>query len=137
MIFKGTFGVVATGRLGKQPEVKLVGDKKSKMAKFSICAYSEQGQADKTVWLDIVAWGTFADFAEGLNKGDIVLVCGNTKTRSYTTREGVDKTASELVADFILPYPRNAFNAPNTAVATQFTQYPPPPFSELDDDDAD
>ncbi|MDR0818575.1 MAG: single-stranded DNA-binding protein [Oscillospiraceae bacterium] len=149
MIVNVKLGCVASGRLGKDPETKVVGERQTKMTKFSICAFSDPSGNAPAIWIDVVAWNSLADFAEGLRKGDAVLVCGAKKERSYTTREGVDKTASELVAEFILPQPSNGHSGQNngysangerTSSERQNNGYAkpqavPPQFTEIDEPD--
>ncbi len=75
--------VCLTGRLGKDPESKKVGDKTC--TTFSIAT----GRGEYTEWHDIKCWGSPADFAaEYLKKGALVSVDGMLKTEKWKDDNG-------------------------------------------------
>ena len=90
------------GNLGMNPEVKTL-DNGKKMAKFSIaCNESYKDAKGKTVentsWFNLVAWEGLAEVAEKyLHKGKQVAVCGKLVTKSYTDKQGVKRTSTEIV----------------------------------------
>lgn len=53
-------------------------------------------------WMNYVAWNDVADDAKYLLKGDKVICYGELRQRSYTSRDGEDKTVTELNCDLIL-----------------------------------
>jgi single-strand DNA-binding protein len=93
------------GRLGKEPEIKMVGE--NKVASFSV-ATSEKHKdkatgeiKEETEWHNVVIWGKVAEVVEKyVKKGDLIYVSGKHKTRSWE-KDGVKKFASELLADKI------------------------------------
>jgi len=96
--------MLACGRLAKNAEYKQVGVKQSSLCKFSIkVADVASGDGGKTAkWLDCVCWHKLAKYAAGLEKGDIVLVCGILKDASYTSKKtGEFIKKSELDCEFV------------------------------------
>ena len=94
------------GRLGKDPEVKVFGDKKK--ASFSIAttdSYKNQKgeKVEDTQWHNIVVWGSLAAVAEKyLKKGQEVCVEGKLVHRDYESN-GVKKYITEInVNDLLL-----------------------------------
>jgi single-strand DNA-binding protein len=96
--------VQLVGRLGSNPEVKVL-DNGSKLARFSIAVTetytTKKGEKVTDVqWHSIVAWGTLATIAERiLHKGTQVTVDGKLFNRSYTSKEGVKRNSTEIVAN--------------------------------------
>lgn len=61
----------------------------------------ENGESE---FIDCTAWRSRAEnIAESLSKGDSVIVIGNAKNRSYTTKEGEKRTVSEIVVEEVGP----------------------------------
>lgn len=91
------------GTVTKNKGIK-TGESKSgkqwRVCNFSI-AYGEEDDPEnagskKSKYMDCAAWGSFADYAERLEKGDKVLVAGQYKESEYNG----DKTYT-LVCEFI------------------------------------
>ncbi len=79
--------VILLGRVGKQPEIKQVGE--NKVANFSL-ATSEKfndkngNKVENTEWHNIVFWGKQAELIERyVNKGDELYIEGSIKTETY------------------------------------------------------
>ena len=94
------------GHVGKDPEVKTVGD--NKVATFSM-AMTDKGYTtrdgkeipDRTEWVNIVAWRGLASLCEGyVKKGSMLYVEGRLTTRSYE-KEGTKFYVTEVVAENI------------------------------------
>ncbi len=94
------------GHVGKDPEVKTVGD--NKVATFSM-AMTDKGYKtrdgkeipDRTEWVNIVAWRGLASLCEGyVKKGSMLYVEGRLTTRSYE-KEGTKFYVTEVVAENI------------------------------------
>ena len=79
-------------------EVKQVGEKT--FAKFSVAtsSWSKEG-GKKTTWYNVVCWnGRTAEFlADKVGKGTKVFVTGELQQRTYTDKNGAEKTALEVV----------------------------------------
>ena len=90
------------GNLGMDPEVKSF-DKDKKMAKISIATnevyYNAKGEkVQDTQWHNIVMWGKTAEIAEKyLKKGQEIAVEGKLVNRSWETKEGEKRYATEVV----------------------------------------
>lgn len=93
---------ILVGRLGKEVEVKVVGDKK--VANFSIAtseSYKDKSGEKKEVteWHNIVMWSPLAEIAEKyLTKGSQVYVEGKNRTRSYE-KDGSKRYVTEVVVN--------------------------------------
>ncbi len=87
--------VTLTGTLGRDPESKMVGDKK--LVKFSIAV---NGYGDKVDWINIEVWGKPAEYVENyLNKGSKVAIVGRIKVDSWSDRDGNKRTGTSVVAN--------------------------------------
>lgn len=120
MILHQNKHILATGRLPRDAEFRVGGQKNSHFCSFGVAAdeyYDEAGQK-QTTWVNVEAKFELADAARNLKKGDRVLVCGKLEPRTFTNRDGIEKTVQELQADFILPL------APTRSVADLKAAYP-------------
>jgi single-strand DNA-binding protein len=86
--------VILIGRLGKNAEVKTAQNKKE-FAVLSVATSerwkNEKGEYDtRTEWHRVYAWGTLANFAKTLQKGQLVNLEGKIKYR--TVEEDVEGT---------------------------------------------
>jgi single-strand DNA-binding protein len=94
------------GRLGKDPEVKVFGEKKK--ASFSIATTDSYKNAkgekvEDTQWHNIVIWGSLAGVAEKyLKKGQEVCVEGKLVHRNYETTEGEKRYVTEINVNDLL-----------------------------------
>ena len=94
------------GRLGKDPEVKVFGDKKK--ATFSIAtsdSYKNQKgeKVEDTQWHNVVIWGSLAGVAEKyLKKGSEVCVEGKLVHRNFETPTGEKKYITEISVNDLL-----------------------------------
>jgi len=92
------------GRLGATPEVKIL-ESGNKLTRFTIAVNeyykNKQGElVTNTQWHNIVAWGSLANVAERiLHKGTEVTIDGKLLNRTYTDKEGVKRTVTEIVAN--------------------------------------
>ena len=119
--------VFAAGYVPKDAEVRTTQTGKD-VCHFSVKATEktdENGQ--KTiVWMNCVAWRKACSVARYFTKGDIVFCAGELKTRSYTARDGEQRTVSELECEFVA-----SMTPP--AMAPMFPSTPMPQSAALDD----
>ena len=96
--------VILLGNLGRDPETRYTtgGDAVTNLR----IATSEQwkdkngDKQERTEWHSVVLFGRQAEIAgEYLKKGRSVYIEGRLQTRKYTDKEGVEKYATEVVAD--------------------------------------
>lgn len=122
--------VTLLGRVGKDPEVRTVGQSNSKVAQFSLCTggkYKTQDgrEVDDTAWHSIVAWRNLAEIAEKyIKKGSQILVIGHLSYREYTDNNGNKKYVTDIVADKIelCGSKQESAPAPTPSPAPQQTQ---------------
>ena len=96
--------VILVGNLGRDPELKYLpsGDA---VCNFSIATTEswkdKSGEKqERTEWHRVTLFGRLAEVAgEYLKKGHIVYLEGKIQTRKYTDKEGIDRYATEVVAD--------------------------------------
>ena len=95
--------VILVGRLGRDPEVRYMPNGEA-VANFSI-ATSEQwkdksgAKQEKTEWHNITMYRRLAEIAgDYLRKGQEVYIEGKIQSRKYTGKDGVERTAYEIIA---------------------------------------
>ena len=87
------------GRLGKDPELTVTNDGKS-ITKFSLAV--DQGKNQPAMWLNIVTWDKLAEtIAMYAYKGMQVLVQGRLSLRPYKDKNGIDRTAIDIIASTV------------------------------------
>lgn len=137
IVGNSTYAIVA-GYVPKDAESRTTQTGK-RVCNFSVKAKETKDESGNTsvVWLNCVAWSDHHDVARYLRKGDFVLCAGEFQERSYTTREGEERTVRELKCEFVMPM------RPPVA-APMFPDIPQPSTSsasmleeaeDLDDDD--
>ena len=100
---KGINKVILIGSLGKEPEVRALGNGES-VASFSL-ATSEKWRdkntgetKEKTEWHKVVIFGKLANVAgQYLTKGSQVYIEGKLQTRKWTDQGGQDRHTTEVV----------------------------------------
>ena len=92
------------GRLALDPELRQTNTGKQ-VATFTLAVdrgrrdANGQSQAD---WIPVIAWEKAAEFAyKWLHKGQMVAVDGRLQSRTYTAKDGTNRTALEIVASNI------------------------------------
>lgn len=89
--------IIISGRLTQDPDVKEVGQKAKKLAKFGI-AYNREfgtagGRKKETLFIDVQTWEKQADFIERyLKKGDTCIVEGELVMEQWRTKIGEFKS---------------------------------------------
>lgn len=100
--------VILLGNVGQQPTVRTL-QSGSKCATFSLAtnepAYTLKNGtqvAEQIEWHDVIAWGSLATLVEKfVGKGIQIYVEGKIKSSKYTDKNGIERTAKEIVADNI------------------------------------
>lgn len=94
--------VVLMGRLVSNPELKTVGDGVSVVnCRIAVDKrYVKQGEERKADFFDLVAWRQTAEFiAKFFQKGNLIAVEGALSTRTYQTKDGQNRTVTEIEVD--------------------------------------
>ena len=93
---------IIMGRLTADPELRTTSSNLS-VVSFSVAVdrnYQSQGQERQTDFINCVAWRQNADFiSKYFRKGQMIAIQGSIQTRSYDDRNGVRRTAVEIVVD--------------------------------------
>jgi single-strand DNA-binding protein len=92
------------GRLGADPQVKTM-ENGTRFARFTLAINetytNKKGEkVNTTQWHQVIAWGSLAVIAERiLQKGTQVTVDGKLVNRTWTDKEGIKRTNTEIVAN--------------------------------------
>ncbi|MET3130418.1 single-strand DNA-binding protein [Oxalobacteraceae bacterium GrIS 1.11] len=157
--------VIIVGNLGRDPEIRYMpsGDAIANIAVATSYKSKDRNtgeQKELTEWHRISFFGRLAEIAgQYLKKGSSVYVEGRLQTRKYTDKDGVEKYATDIIAEQMqmlggrqgmggdsmddggagsyensrpAPAPRQQQQAP--AAAPRPTPKPAPNFSDMDDD---
>jgi len=96
--------IMLIGHLGKDPDFNVTPDG-TPVAKFTMAVnrYSKSSAGERkeeTDWFNIVAWRQLAEICEKyLHKGSKVYIEGRLSQRKYTDKEGIQRTAVEVIAN--------------------------------------
>ena len=96
--------IMLIGNLGRDPEMSYTNSGKA-VTKFSLAVSrryksSQSGERqEETEWFNIVAWENLAETCNTyLKKGQKVFIEGRVTMRKYTDREGIQRTAVDVIA---------------------------------------
>lgn len=116
--------VILLGRVGKEPEIRQVGD--NKVANFSL-ATSEKfkdkdgNKVENTEWHSIVFWGKQAELIEKhVHKGDELYIEGSIKTETYE-KDGEKRYATKIKGS-VITFVSQAKKEANSHVEGEKTQ---------------
>lgn len=94
--------VILMGRLVSDPELKTTGSNIS-VTSFSIAVdrnYVKSGEERKADFFNIVCWRSTAEFVcRYFGKGSLIAIDGQLQSRSYTAKDGTNRTVVEVVAE--------------------------------------
>ena len=95
---------IILGNLGKDPETRYTqnGDAVTNIVVATSEKWKDKSgeKQERTEWHRVTLFGRLAEVAgEYLKKGHIVYLEGKIQTRKYTDKEGIDRYATEVVAD--------------------------------------
>ena len=95
--------VILLGYVGKDPEIAHM-DNNLVRARFSLATterWTKDGnKTEVTEWHNIIMWRNLAELAEKfVRKGSLLYIEGKIRSRSYDDREGIKRTAYEIIAD--------------------------------------
>lgn len=134
--------ITISGRVGQDPQITTFASGNCK-ADFSLASTDswkdkEGNRQDETQWHRIEAWKGLASLAEGwVKKGTFLVVSGQLRYNSYTSKEGHKVTIAYIRAnsiDIVSTTPKN-----NTEKEYQKTEVPPETHTEFlpgnEDDD--
>lgn len=107
MAFNTLNKIELIGRLGRDPEMRYT-PQGSAVTNFSVATggkYTTKSgdERDDTEWFRVECWNQTAEFVNNyLQKGGLVYVEGKLRTRKYEDKDGVERTAVEVVANTVM-----------------------------------
>lgn len=135
------------GRLGRDPEIRYMPDGEA-VCNFSLATNerwkgADGQQQERTEWHSITLYRKLAEIAaQYLKKGSQVYLEGRIQSRKYTGKDGIERTAYDIVCDRMkMLGDGNADGQPSNQAA-EHTPPPPPqrqsapvqPQDDIDDD---
>jgi len=99
--------ILLIGRVGGDPEMRFTADGVA-VTTFSLAANRNTRQSDgafkeETEWFRVSAWRKLAETCnQFLNKGKLVYVEGNLRTRLYDGKDGQKRVSLDVTADRVL-----------------------------------
>src|SRR5205807_10040984 len=106
--------IMLIGNLGRDPELNVTSDG-TPVTKFSLAVNrntktSTGERKEETEWFNILAWRQLAEICERyLHKGSKVYIEGRLTQRKYTDRNGIERTAIDVIAsDMEMLSPKSA-----------------------------
>lgn len=95
--------IMLIGNLGRDPEFQVTSEG-TPVAKFSLAVsrtFTAKGERkEETEWFNIVTWSKLAEICEKyLHKGSKVYIEGRISQRKYTDKDGIQRTAVDVVAN--------------------------------------
>lgn len=89
---------ILMGRLTRDPEIKQT-QSGVPVVSFSL-AIPRRFQKEQTDFINCTAWRQTAEFiSKWFQKGSMIAVVGSIQTRKYTGNDGIERTATEVIAD--------------------------------------
>ncbi len=156
--------VILVGNLGRDPEIRYLpsGEPVANITIATSSKYKNKSgeMVEETEWHRVTFFGKLAEIVgQYLKKGRSVYVEGRIKTRKYTDKDGVEKYATDIIANEMQMLggregmgepaggdeggyesaPRRPAPAPRPAAAAPAARQAPPPrpasgFDDMDDD---
>lgn len=137
--------VFLQGRLVNDPDVRQTPAGVS-VTTFRVAVDRDRKNKDtgekETDFVTVVAWRSTAEFIyKYFSKGRMAIIEGRLQMRNYTDREGVKRTAAEVVADNIYFGDSKKEDDPMAGLANNIASYgvpaPSDQFAELSDEDSE
>jgi len=110
---KSTNNVQIIGLIGNTPEIKTVSTGKVTKLSIAVNEFKRRRNGEtskKTHWHNVIIWGKLAELVEKHTcKGAQVLVDGKLVNRTYTDKNGRNKSITEIVArEIVVNYQKQA-----------------------------
>ena len=120
------------GRLGRDPEVRYMPNGEA-VCNFSIATSENWKDAngqkqERTEWHNITMYRKLAEIAgQYLKKGALVFVQGKIQSRKYVDKNGIERTAYEIICDSMKMLGDTVGGAQQQTTPPAQNQTPPPP----------
>lgn len=138
--------VILIGRLGRDPETRFMANGEA-VCNFSVATsekYTDRNgqRQDATEWHEVTMFRKLAEIAgQYLTKGSQVYIEGKIKSRKYTDKNGVERTAYDIIANEMKMLgggndsgQQNAQHTPPAPPSRQAPAAPAQPVDDIDDD---
>lgn len=121
--------VVIEGNLGRDAETRAF-QSGAKVVSFAIGVTRRYKAADgsdreETSWVDVNAFGYAADSAEGLAKGERVVVAGELRQETWVDKQGANRSRLVVVASTIARVARRQSQQSQPPQSQPYGGYPP------------
>lgn len=124
---RGVNKIILIGNVGQDPEIRST-QGGTLVANFSVaCNETWKGndgnKQERTEWFRVVAWQRLAEIARDyVRKGNPIYIEGRLQSREWTDRDGVKRTAIDVVAGqlVLLPSPRSGDPAGDGGRAAEY-----------------
>lgn len=95
----GICKVTLIGNIGRDPEVRTTAGGKS-VANFSVATTVRKAGQEQTLWHRVTCYDKLADIAgQYAKKGRTVYIDGKLNYSTFTDKQGVEKTITEIIAN--------------------------------------
>lgn len=111
--------VILVGHLGKSPDLRYL-ENNDAVVSFPLATsemiLKDGNKVEQTEWHNIVMWRSLAEAAaRSLQKGQLIYIEGKLATRKFTDKEGIQRYATEVIAErFTLIGRKSDFSTENT-----------------------
>ena len=127
--------ITIMGRLTRDPELRRT-QSGTPVASFTLAVdrdFKSEGSERQTDFIDVVAWGSTADFlTKYFSKGRMAVVSGRLQIRNWTDNDGNKRKAAEVVADRVY-FGDSKKDDAGGSYAPQYAE-PSGEFEEVEDD---
>jgi single-strand DNA-binding protein len=92
--------IIIVGNVGQTPTIRTAGE--TKVASFTVATTERFKDKEETEWHNVSVFGKLAEVVEKyIDKGTQLYVEGRIKTEKYTDKNGVERTATRVIANTI------------------------------------
>ena len=129
--------IIIVGNVGQTPTIRTAGE--TKIASFTVATTERFKDKEETEWHNVSVFGKLAEVVEKyVDKGTQLYVEGRIKTEKYTDKNGVERTATRVIANTIqmLGGKKESQSAPAQPVQQRTKATTPMPYP-TDTDDSD
>ncbi len=130
--------IIIVGNVGQTPTIRTAGE--TKIASFTVATTERFKDKEETEWHNVSVFGKLAEVVEKyVDKGTQLYVEGRIKTEKYTDKNGVERTATRVIANTIQMLGGKKESQPSPAPQTPVQQrprYTTPIVDDLPEDDS-
>ena len=91
---------ILIGHLTRDPEIQIVGEKQTPLAKFGIAVNDGWGDRKEVAFIDCAMFGKRAEaMGKHFKKGDAILIEGRIRQESWEAKDGTKRSKLTILAD--------------------------------------